>query len=427
MTKRPNRAGGVVAKACSNDMTSRLVSFSLSFVVCGVAAFLSYNGTSLLLDPYNVVWHRREMPRAAWADQLRSAKIEYLAAHPNIYDTLIVADSRGHANNIREVNRATSSHLFSLFANGDTPIGFLAKVRWAVRTQTKLRRVVLLLTLAQFQVAPKNELLIFHEHPYVTGESWISYYWTFSNLPYQTFLTSARYYINWLFGLRTTPATHTNSSFKATNSGFEVTPTIINSGFDEGTGEANLWGQPYIDFTPSEEDRARFQALVSSDPPGRLRFHNTTIELSDFAAGFNEPGAAPPIREDQINSFIELINVLRSNAIQTEFVVIPLPVVALRWISMQFYLEWMRLVVHHCGAIWDFSLPSRVTADNYNYWDHSHFLPHVSKMMLVRVLGGDLPELKKHPDFGVRVSAVDFESHRVRWEASVDILEGGPR
>jgi hypothetical protein len=86
----------------------------------------------------------------------------------------------------------------------------------------------------------------------------------------------------------------------------------------------------------------------------------------------------------------------------------------------------MRLVVQHCGAIWDFSLPGRISGDNYNFWDFSHLLPHVSKIMLVRVLGGDLPELKKHPDFGVRVSAADFESHRVRWEASSDMLEGGP-
>jgi hypothetical protein len=399
-------------------MTSRLINFFLSFVVCAAAAFFAYNIVSLLLDPHNVVWRRREMPRVAWVDQLRSAKIEYLAAHPDIYDTLIVADSHAHANNIREVNRATSSHLFSLYTNGDTPIGFLPKVRWAVRTQTKLRRVIVLLTLGQFQVMPRNDLLIFHEHPYVTGESWTSYYWTFSNLPYQTFLTSAQYYLKRLVGLPTDPAAPTNA-------GFEVSPTIINSSFDEETGEANLWGQSYIKFTPSEEDRARFKALVSSDPPGRLRFHNSTLELSEVAAAFNQLDSSP-MREDQINSFIELIKVLRSNAIQTDCVVIPLPVVHLRWTSMNRYLEWMRLVVQSCGAIWDFSLPSRITADNYNYWDSSHFLPHVSKIMLTRVLGGELAELKNYPDFGVRVSAIDFESHRIRWEASLDMLEGGP-
>jgi hypothetical protein len=408
-------------------MTSRLINFFLSFVVCAVAAFFSYNVASLLLDPHNVVWRRREMPRVAWVDQLRSAKIEYLAAHPDIYDTLIVADSRGHANNIREVNRVTGSHVFSLYTNGDTPIGFLAKVRWAVGTQTKLRRVIVLLTLDQFQVAPRNDLLIFHEHPYVTGESWISYYWTFSNLPYRTFLTSSQYYLKRLVGLPTDPATPTNG-------GFEVSPTIINSSFDEETGEANLWGQSYIKFTPSEEDRARFKALVARDPPGLLRFHNSTLELSEIAAAFNQQDSRPIredqinsfIREDQINSFIELIKVLRSYGIQTDCVVIPLPVVHLRWTPINRYLEWMRLVVQHCGAIWDFSLPSRITADNYSYWDSSHFLPYVSKIMLTRVLRGEVAEMKKYPDFGVRVSAIDFESHRIRWEASLDMSEGGP-
>ena len=79
-------------------MPLQFLGFFLSFAVFAAAAFLSYNEASLLLDPYNVVWRRREMPKAAWAiEQFRSAKIEHLATHPNLYDTLILADSRGSA------------------------------------------------------------------------------------------------------------------------------------------------------------------------------------------------------------------------------------------------------------------------------------------------------------------------------------------
>jgi hypothetical protein len=41
---------------------SRTIGFFLSFAVVAAAVFFSYNEASLLLDPYNVVWHRKEMP-----------------------------------------------------------------------------------------------------------------------------------------------------------------------------------------------------------------------------------------------------------------------------------------------------------------------------------------------------------------------------
>jgi hypothetical protein len=380
-------------------MASQRITFFLSFAVFAGAAFLSYNEACLLLDPYNVVWRRHEMPRAAWAiEQLRSAEIEHLANHPDIYDTLVVADSRGSWSNIREVNRVTNSRLFSLNASGDTPIGFLPKIRWAVQTQRKLRRIILYLTLGQFQVTPQPDLLLFHEHPYVTGESWVSYYWTFSNLPYQTFLRSAAYYMQRIIGLSIEKE------------------SILNSGFDEETGELTLFGQSYPEFVATDEDRAGFRSLASGDPPGRLRFHDSTTTSADVVA-LLEPDR--PIRQDQVSSFIELLQVVRAHGIQVECVVMPVPVTYLRLISPKLYLEWMHLVVQHCGAIWDFSLPGPISGDNYNFRDVGHFLPYVSKMMLVRVLGGELLELGRYPDFGVRVSAREFETHRTRWERAM--------
>jgi hypothetical protein len=368
----------------------RSIGFFLSFAIVAAVVFLSYNEACLLLDPYNVVWHRREMPKAAWAiEQFRNAKIRHLANNPDVYNVLILADSRGNANRIRDVSRETNTRLFTLGASGDTPLGFLPKVRWAIRTQTKLQKVVLLLTLGQFQVAPQNDLLLFREHPYVTGESWFSYYWTFSNLPYQTFLTSARYYIKRLAGMQVDAA------------------VLLNSGFDPQTGETNLWGEAYSEFEPTPEDRAQFEVLSSSDPPGRLRFHNSVLE-PDGVSGV----PSDPIRKDQIQSFIELIDALRSSGIQTECVAMPIPVANLRLQRINLYLDWMRFVADQCGTIWDFSFPSPITSDNYNYWDIGHFLPHVAKMMLTRVLGSDAAV----SNFGARISAADFDEYRRRWE-----------
>jgi len=375
---------------------SRAIGFFVSFAITAAAAFFSYNEASLLLDPYNVFWRRTEMPKAAWAiEQFRSAKIRHLANNPNLYDTLILADSRGAMARIREVSRDTNTRLFTLSASADAPVGFLPKVRWATGTQTKLQKVVLLLELGQFQAEPRHDLLIFHEHPYVSGESWLSYYWTFSNLPYQTFLTSARYYVKRLLGVQVDAA------------------VLLNSGFDPQTGETNAWGRAYSEFEPTAEDRAQFATLSSSDPPGRLRFHNSVLEpdvVSELARERGGPSA--PMRKDQVESFIELIALLRNRGIQSECVVIPVPVAGLWSQSIALRLDWMRFVAEQCGTIWDFSFPSPITSDTYNYWDVSHFLPHVAKMMLTRVLGSDAAG----SDFGARISAANFDEYRHRWE-----------
>ena len=121
-------------------------------------------------------------------------------------------------------------------------------------------------------------------------------------------------------------------------------------------------------------------------------------------------GFFAPIREDQLRSFSELIDVLRTSGIHSECVVVPLPVVGLQLVSIKLYLDWMRFVVQQCGTIWDFSFPGRITSDNYNYWDVDHFLPHVAKMMLTRVLD------VQNSDFGAHISVADFEAYRRRWE-----------
>jgi hypothetical protein len=67
------------------------------------------------------------------------------------------------------------------------------------------------------------------------------------------------------------------------------------------------------------------------------------------------------MRKEQVQSFIELIAVLRKSGIQSEYVAIPLPWAGLRFVV---YLDWMRFVAEQCGAIWHFSFPSSINRDN---------------------------------------------------------------
>jgi hypothetical protein len=374
--------------------------FFIGFALCAAATYFSYNMASLLLDPYNVVWRARQRPKAAWAvEQFRSAKVDYLARHADVYEGLILSDSRGSLNKTAKVSNASNIRFFNLSTSGDSPMGFLPKARWAIRSQTKLRTIVLILAPTQFQVAPRDDLLMLHEHPYVSGENWLSYYWAFSNLPYPTFLTSAKYY--------------------ATRSlGYPVDATpVINSGFDEESGDTNIWGAKYSDFMPSEPDHAAFEAEMARDPPDRLRFHNSILDPPAITA--IEKRNAAPLRGMQIDSFSELVATLKSKAVDVKCVISPLPMANLRRMPAELYFAWMELVVQRCNGAWDFSIPSSVTADNYNYWDIDHFLPHVAYAMLLRVLSDDRVE------FGHRVTVEEFPEYRRKWLALCECLPRG--
>jgi hypothetical protein len=364
--------------------------FIAGFVLCAASTFFSYNEISLLLDPYNVVWRAMERPRDVWVvEQFRNAKIAHLAAHPASYEALMLADSRGAMSKTGEASRAANLRIFNLSASGDSPVGFLPKVKWAVDHQAKLRKVILILTPRQFQDLPPEDQLIFHEHPYVSGESWFSYYWTFSNLPYATFSRSAGYYARRTLGMAVDRA------------------VVVNSGFDPETGDTNIWGKDYSEFEPTPEDRAKYEAAIAKDPPGRLHFHNSISEPENQEAIRKRNSA--PLLQQQIESFAALISLLQSRKIDVECVIPPLSLALLRLTPLDLYFQWMQVIAEHCGALWDFSRPGPITADNYNYWDIDHFLPHVASAMLMDVLRVGPAK------FGHRVALTEFSAYREHW------------
>ena len=71
----------------------------------------------------------------------------------------------------------------------------------------------------------------------------------------------------------------------------------------------------------------------------------------------------------------------------------------------------MKFVLGVCGDLLDFSLPSAVTADNFNYVDWSHFIHDVSFLALAKVLGGSAQGLDHHPEFGQRLYGRDSDRY----------------
>jgi hypothetical protein len=366
--------------------------FFFALFIVASAVYFSFNVICLLMEPFNVVWRRPVVPREAWAiEQFRHAKISYLSDHPDEYNGLILGDSRATANQTTAFNRTTGNHYFNLAVSADSPVGFERKAEWIVRTQSRVRTVMVFLWYDQFFSQVQPDWLTRREHPAVSGESWLSYYWAFSNLPYNTFWPSFRYYLKRIAGLPTD------------------TSTVANDGFDPEGGDVTIWGPSYSEFEPTAEDRRQFAELVEKDPPGRVRFQKQVLESSTVAAF--RVSYSKPLLDLQIRSFRETLRVFRRGGINVECLVVPHPARLMARVPANAYVDWLRLISHECGAFWDFSLPSSITRDNFNFLDAIHFLPHVANMMITKVAGGELKDLEQHPDFGRWVTQDNFDEH----------------
>src|SRR5262249_26857178 len=135
-----------------------------------------------------------------------------------------------------------------------------------------------------------------------------------------------------------------------------------------------------------------YQRSIANDPSGALRFRAnamSSIEQKALAKGFS----SSRMQDIQLSSFDAAIDFLKANRIRYYCVIPPMNATVVSWVPIEKYLdEWMKLVVDRCGEVWDFSKPSAVTRDRYNYFDWSHYVPSVAYKMLMSVLHNDVAD-----------------------------------
>jgi hypothetical protein len=378
----------------------RLVRFGSMLVVSAALVYFSYNILCLLLDPYNVVWRAQTRLYGGLAlDQFRFEKTELLRRSPDRYDTIILGNSRGSDNRTKLLSEATGLKIFNYSVSSDYPVGYLMKTRWLLKAQHRLRNVVILLWIDQFWMAGTNYgPLLAREHPDVSGESWWSYYWTFSQLPYQTFSQAALFQLKHFFGL-------------AGGGGI-----VKNSGVDPESGDFAMWNIfKHLDVNGREWPA--YEKAEASDPPGTLRFRTGIMSAAE-QAGLKKAFSTYPIQPEQPQSLVETIDLLKTSGVRYHCVIPAMNAVVVGWVPLDTYLRWLEFIVDHCGAVWDFSKPSQVTRNNYNYLDWSHYSPEISYVMLSKVLGAKAAPSTAYAGFGTRVTPDSFAAFAEQFRRS---------
>jgi hypothetical protein len=372
-----------------------------AFLGTGAIIYFSYNFVCLLLDPYNVVWNREVMDRAAFIlEQFRYHKTEDLRQAPDVYDTIVFGNSRAFDSKTSLLDEMMGRRVFNYSTSSDYPLGYLMKLRWLMNSQTRLKEVILEVWYDQFQMTGTNfDVLLGREHPAVSGEHWINYYWAFSELPFETVRNVLLHHSKVLLGL---PHDKT---------------IVRHNAFEPGSGDFILhrWNT-----NPDEEKSARkaYQERHAADKSGTIHFRTSSLtpaEQEFRARAF----AGIPLQKIQMTSFIESIDLLKSSNIRYQCVVPPMNARTVSWVPREKYVQWLRFILDACGEVWDFSLPNSITNDNFNYLDWSHFVGDVGYLTLVKVLGGSTAELKDHPDFGRLLVRSDSDRYATLLDAAM--------
>jgi hypothetical protein len=373
----------------------RLLRLILAFVGAGASAYFSYNAFCLWLDPFNVVWDRPYEREIYVFDQTRYHKTKLLLRSPNSYEIFILSNSRGFDNRAPKLSRMLGRQTFNYSTTSDYPLGYLLKMRWLARTQTNLKDVVLVLWYDQFQMAGTNDaILMVREHYAITGESRFSYYWAFSELPFKTVADVVLHYLRSFLHLEQ--------------------PRDDRKFVDPETNEFVLARARQSD----DEAYRNYQSRIEMSSPGTIQFRESSLtpaEQKIRAHSFDEL----PLQDIQISNFVELMDFLRRSRIRYHCVVPPINAHVMSWVPRAKYVNWMKLLVTHCGEVWDFSLPSEVTKNDFNYLDWSHFEGDIGYLMLAKVLGGEIQDLEQHSDFGRLLRQADSDRYAEMLEAAM--------
>jgi hypothetical protein len=161
-------------------------------------------------------------------------------------------------------------------------------------------------------------------------------------------------------------------------------------------------------LNPDNRESMAYPRSGANDPSGALHFRANAMASSEQAA-VAKSFSSSPLQDIQLSSFNAAIDFLKANRIRYYCVIPPMNARVVSWVPIEKYLdEWMRVVVDRCGEVWDFSKPSSVTRDPYNYLDWSHYVPSVAHKMLRKVLHNDEPGDVVAAGFGSHVTAATF-------------------
>ncbi|HOD15370.1 MAG TPA: hypothetical protein PLA65_13985 [Spirochaetota bacterium] len=317
----------------------RLIS---KIIILGVISILPLMIYNIVLDPYSVL--RKDYRNMIVCPNERFAKTDFILRNPGKYDSLLFGSSRVSQIPMAVLNSKTGGRWYNMSFISGVVAENLEILKLFVKHKVPIRNMMIGLDYFSFQMLPLQNQTRTILYPDTLRDK-LKFYYTFLTLEPDSGM---------LYEVR----------FDGKSAYYDL----------EGTGE--------YDFLKKEEN-------LKLHPEE----HDPKFRLPVFVVCANRiPETIAEIRE--------IIAICRENGIGLKFFINPGHASSYLCDNLEFQNR-VRTELAALTDFWDFSRPSSITMDNFNYVDIIHYRKKIGSLLVEKMSGGDT---KAPKDFGYLVT-----------------------
>lgn len=297
-----------------------------------------YFSAVILIDPYKVFniidFNKRNFELSA-----RYNSVEFLKKNPK--QGFIFGTSRANGLPTDVASSLTGLDFYNMASPGDSYKATYQKVKWVLENQPAKNIIIALDHAHAFDTIPSEiKRLIAREHPEVSGESRLSFYWAF------------------LWGHPKVFA-------------YTVHGNLIRKGtwwwWDRQTGHYHFL----------EIERAL------KETPKRLLEKRVEVTKSQLSRSYQNRGSVN--RKRNVEWISKAVELAQRRGVKTAVILNPSYPGLIALTGEQSNVDWRRFVMENVDEVWDFAAHNGATCDDMNWFDTSHYAFSLGKVFLNKV------------------------------------------
>ncbi len=266
------------------------------------------------------------------------------------YDSFILGNSRSLFYEVADWQQITgSTQSFHFDASGESLYGIHAKIRLLDRLKMPLRNVLLILDAELLETTEARQGHIFTKHPILTGQS-----------PFEFQLEFFKSFYNRVFLKSYLPYLLTR----------QIRPYMVEDFMlDDRVME--------YDLHSNEIRFSEMESRITRDPES---FYAQRTHLF-YDRPSRERMSSPVLRARQKEMLEAIQKVLQSQRTEHRLIINPL------YDQQKFNATDLQFLVHLFGVnrVFDYSGTNDITADRRNYYETSHYRPHIARRILQEI------------------------------------------
>lgn len=309
-------------------------------------------------DPFKVIksydtYYRAGCPNYVGLNRDYVSTETFLRHHDEMkWDSFIFGNSRSIFYEVNDwAAYIDSDRTFHFDASGESIYGIMCKLRLMERRGTPVRNALIVLDVATLREVNNSKGHLFLKHPLLSGQSWITF-----ELEYLKTFFSSRFLVVYL-------------DFKLSH---KIKPYMIAD---------DIMDNRHLDYylQHNEIHYAEYEELIHSNPDAYYKHREAVFSVRPATLV-----VSPSIIHEPQNALLrEISRMLNSQKTNLRIVISPL------YDQKKFNPADLAYLKDLFGEdrVYDFSGINDITNDKFNYYEPSHYRPHIARKIIALIYG----------------------------------------